>query len=362
MCSNSMCQPGVREAIGESATWGRIDPLKALEAASNPRIPEVGRFTGCKGEPAHGVFYLGCLNEVHGQSESGKSLFVLYIVAQELKAGHGVVYVDYESDEGDVYARLQNLMGVSRELLAGDLFRYHRPNGPMTPVERVHFAESVNQGGRVAVFDGVTEGMSLEGLDGRLEKDVAQWHAKTTKALTHNGWCVIPIDHTPHDSTRTLGSQHKRAAIGGVSYLVEQVHQVGPGQRGVLRLRVDKDRPGSVRREAAPGKRPQWRGDLVIDWPEGRTQPDITLFGASKNADGDKGYDEPSPELCQAVMNYVSAHLETSMTNIRDAVRGRNDQVGRCVDWLFENGYLENVGNDHRRRYRVTEKPFDQAG
>ncbi|MBC2904932.1 hypothetical protein [Streptomyces cupreus] len=346
---------------GVTGTWGRIDPLKALEAASSLRIPEVGRFTRCGDEPDHGVFYLGCLNEVHGESESGKSLFVLHVVAQELIAGHGVVYVDYESDEGDVYARLQNLMGVEQNVLAGDLFRYHRPNGPMTPIEQAQFMKSVGLGGSMAVFDGVTEGMSLEGLDGRLEKDVARWHAKTTKWLTHNGWCVAAIDHTPHDATRTLGSQHKRAAIGGVSYLVEQVHQVGTGQRGVLRLSVDKDRPGSVRREAAPGKRPQWRGDLVIDWTTGRVRPDIALFPTSKVESGDKGYEAPPEKVCRAVLEYVGAHPESSgKTDIRDAVRGRAAMIGRCVDWLAEKGFLERRGNGKNVQYVATDKPFDQ--
>lgn len=344
------------KANGLSGTWGRVDPLDALEAAANPRIAEVGQFQQTSTEPPHGVFYKNCLNEVHGESESGKSLLVLYVVAQELLAGHGVVYVDYESDEADVYGRLLNLMGVSRQLLEGDLFRYHKPNGPMTPIEKVQFAESVTMGGSTVVFDGVTEGMSLEGLSGRDEQDVARWHSKITKQFAHAGWCVICIDHTPHDSKRTLGSQHKRAAIGGVSYLVEQVHPIGVGQRGVLRLRVDKDRSGSVRREAAPGKRPQYRGDLVVDWQNGQV-PDIRLFNVTaKNGEAAVRVDMlPDREVCWAIVQYVENNPGCSSGDIEDAVKTRKNKLLRAKNWMVDRGHLRTEPTGNKQGHYLTD-------
>ncbi|WP_217181281.1 hypothetical protein [Streptomyces sp. AC495_CC817] len=317
----------LRQEKAGPPSWGRIDPAQALEAARTPREPEVGRF---RGEPAYGVFYAGCVNGVHGESESGKSWLVLYVTAQELKAGHGVVYADYEDDEGAVYRRLK-LLGVSEAVLAGDLFRYHRPNGPMTEAEKVTFMESVALGGSLAVFDGLTEGMSLEGLDGRLEKDVAAWHGKITKGLAHDGWCVVVIDHTPHEGNRAIGSQHKKSCITGVSYLADPAHPIGAGLRGVLRMKVEKDRPGSIRREAAPGPRPQWRGDLVVDFADAKValdgQPDIALWPAlPKDAEP-----EPVPDLSDAQLAYLRALVEYGELGASGTTIGKDMGKARSV-------------------------------
>jgi hypothetical protein len=305
-------------------SWCRIDPAAALEAARNSREPEIGRFAQVGDEPPHGVFYKGCINEVHGESESGKSWLVLFVTAQELKAGHCVAYVDYEDDEGSVYKRLM-LLGVTEEVLRGDLFRYHRPNGPMTDTERTSFLESATHAETV-VFDGVTEGMSLEGLDGRIEKDVATWHAKATKDLAHSGTCVIVIDHVPHDGNRTIGSQHKRACISGVSYAVEAVQPIGTNERGRLRLRVAKDRPASIRRECPAGKAPKWRGDLVVDFSEGRTWPDSALLPASpqEGADGDAGVEvqlRPDKATCFAIVRYLRENPAATSGDLEDGVK-----------------------------------------
>ncbi|MEV0190207.1 hypothetical protein AB0I39_16900 [Kitasatospora purpeofusca] len=317
-------------------SWGRIDPLAALEAARDPKVPEVGRFNARSSEPAHGVFYRGCVNDVHGESESGKSWLLFHVVVQELKSGHVVVYVDYEDDAGAVYRRLK-LLGATDEMLLGDHFRYHRPNGPMTEAEREAFAQSTASGGSLVVFDGVTEGMALEGLDGRLEKDVATWHAMTTKDLAHTGWCVVVIDHTPHGQKRALGSQHKKSVISGVSYLVEPAEPIGVGRRGRLRIKVEKDRPGAIRAEAASGTRPQWRGDLVVDFTT--TPPAVALWGAAPGiASEDQGFEARPPRpLLEAVMGFVAANPGCGTREIRSGVkRGSTDDRTRALRWLVD--------------------------
>ncbi|MEU8849056.1 AAA family ATPase [Streptomyces sp. NPDC048564] len=327
------------ERSGRPPSWARIIPEAALESARNPREPEVGRFEKTAGSPPHGVFYLGCLNEIHGASESGKSWLAMHVVAQELRAGHAVAYVDYEDDEGSVYRRLL-LLGVPEGMLLGDLFRYHRPNGPLTDVEKATFMQSAEDA-ELVVFDGVTEGMSLEGLSPRDEADVAAWHAKTTKDLAHAGKCVVVIDHTPHEGNRTIGSQHKKATISGVSYEVEAVHPIGLGERGVLRLRVAKDRPASVRRECAPGKAPRWRGDLVMDFSV--VPPVVALWPATATdgeADG-QGFERTPPrKLLDAIVGFVGANQGCPSGDITEGVKGRKQAINWAVRWLTDHGEI----------------------
>jgi hypothetical protein len=346
-----------RQAAERGSTWGRVDPQQALEAARNPREPDVGRFTQTATEPPHGVFYRGCLNEIHGESESGKSWLALHVTAQELNAGNTVTYVDYEDDEGSVYRRLK-LLGVAEDVLLGDQFRYIRPNGPLTDTEKATFADSAADATTV-VFDGVTEGMSLEGLNGRIEAEVAAWHAKVTKDLAHAGKCVIVIDHTPHDGGRTLGSQHKKAAVSGVSYLVEPVHPISAGQRGLLRLRVEKDRPGSVRREAAPGARPQWRGDLVIDFSEGRTRPDVALFPASPRDGGDDDLNRPSGELLRKVIAFVEENDGCTKNAIKGARLAGRETVEWALEWLVARDHIRKEEGPRGAQFHHVGAPLD---
>ncbi|MEE1834910.1 hypothetical protein [Streptomyces sp. SP17KL33] len=345
-----------RQAAERGSTWGRVDPQQALEAARNPREPEVGRFTQTADEPPHGVFYRGCVNEIHGESESGKSWLALYAVAQELGAGHVVAYVDYEDDEGSVYRRL-TLLGISESVLLGDQFRYIRPNGPLTEPEKAAFVISTADADAV-ILDGVTEGMSLEGLSPRDEADVAAWHAKVTKDLAHAGKCVVVIDHTPHDGNRTIGSQHKKACISGVSYMADPLQPIAPGQRGVLRLRVEKDRPGSVRREAASGTRPQWRGDLVVDFSEGRSRPDVALFPASprEGAEGPEIEVEMKPPMavCTAILSFVAENPGASSSDIQSAIQAGKAKLLRAVKWLVAQGYLRKEQEGRSVAHRVT--------
>jgi hypothetical protein len=320
------------------SNWARIDPKAALKAAATPREPEVGRFDG---DCPLGVFYSGCINEVHGESESGKTWFVLFVVATELKAGRGVVYVDYEDDEGSVYHRLL-LLGVSEETLLGDLFCYHRPNGRLTPVEKVEFHKSVEFGAQTVVFDGVTEGMMLEGLKPRIEDEVAAWHSRITKGLAHAGKCVIVIDHIPHGENHTLGSQHKKSAVTGVSYLVDATAQVGAGEVGKLLIKVEKDRHGSVRRESSRGARPQWRGTLVMDFTDAvmavQGKPDVKLWPAKPDTGEGPGYEEGPPRLTAAVIAFVKANDGCITDEIRTGVKGRTREKGAAI------GYATRVG------------------
>ncbi|WP_101255007.1 hypothetical protein [Streptomyces barkulensis] len=345
----------------EPSSWVRVHPEKALEAASNPLEPTIGRFAETPSEPPHGVFYAGCVNSVIGPSESGKSWLVQYVVAQELRAGNGVVYVDYEDDAASVYRRLL-LLGVPEEVLRGDRFRYHQPNGPMTEAEKAAFMASVDLGGTLAVFDGVTEGMALEGLSPRDEAEVATWHARTTKDLAHGGWGVAVIDHTPHDGNRALGSQHKKSCITGASYLVEAVQQVAPGEAGRLRLKVEKDRHGSVRREAAPGPNPRWRGDLTVDFTGG-PEPVVTLWPASPRSETDVIEVEIKPEerVCRAVVQYIAQAPGCTAGDIEDAVKARKNSLLRAKRWLIDQGFLKAAKEGNRVAHYIGRPLADEA-
>ena len=225
----------------------------------------------------------------------------------------------------------------------------------------------------IVVFDGVTEGMALEDLSARDEIDVAKWHARATRELAHrDGKCIVVIDHVPHGGDRAIGSQHKRAAVTGVSYLVEPGKvPIGRGVRGSARLKVDKDKPAAVRVWATPGKRPQYRGEFIIDFTV--TPPTFAFVDPVRADDVERtgvGMDDvaPSDDLIRAVTGYVAANPGASVRGIKGAVREHFRQAhirisNGDIDWTIEfsisNCYLRvDVGGPGRPNFHFIDQPY----
>ncbi|WP_227469373.1 hypothetical protein, partial [Actinomyces sp. HMSC065F12] len=71
------------------------------------------------------LLYPGLIHDIHGESESGKSLLIQTETARQLQAGNHVAYIDYESDAGQIIERL-TLMGCTTQQIANGL-TYIRP-------------------------------------------------------------------------------------------------------------------------------------------------------------------------------------------------------------------------------------------
>jgi hypothetical protein len=282
--------------------------------------PEIGTFYGEDGAGG-GVFYRGKVNEVHGPSESGKTMFVLAVAAQEIEAERHVVMVDYEDDGRAIVNRLRHVFGLERDQVE-KYFHYFRPDVPFTDAGFEHITGIGEVS--LAIIDAVTESMAVSGLDGRNENEVATWYNEFPKRLATCGMGVVVIDHTPQDnSTRQIGSQHKKSAVDGVSYTAEPVYPFVKGQLGHLRIRVAKDKIGSVRVAALPqgdGKQ-FWRGDFKIDGRASATGQRVLVSGVTPmsqmtgegRAHDVKTVTLPSPS--QAVVLEILAETTEWMSN-----------------------------------------------
>lgn len=241
--------------------------------------PTVGEFINSDTSNGGGVFYAGKVNEIHGPSESGKTMVVLAVAAQEIRAGNHVAMVDFEDDGRSIINRLRFVFGLERAEIVKQ-FHYYHPDSAFNDdaLNSIADIESLS----MVVIDAVTEGMSIAGLDGRNENEVAQWYNVFPKKIARLGPAVVLVDHTTHDRTdRQIGSQHKKSAVDGVSYTAEPVAPFVKGGRGQLRIKVAKDKPGGVRPMALPqGEGKQfWRGDFRIDGRGSVAQPRVELFG-----------------------------------------------------------------------------------
>lgn len=343
-------------------TWQQVSHDDAFNMSRNRTMPDIGYMTETPNSPPLPLFYSGKINGVHGDSEAGKSWLMQWVCVQEIRSRRHVLYIDFEDDAGGVYERLLKL-GVGESEIR-EFFHYVNPRNKLTLFERVSYLQliSMDVHKSLAVVDGVTEAMSLENLTGRDEGEVAKWHTLVTKPLAEAGWGVGMIDHTPHGESRVIGSQHKRAAITGVSYLLDSVASFAPGQAGRSILRVEKDRPGGIRAEAAPGSRPQWYGTFVLDATLSYLQPAIWPW-KPEEAGTDADYDREPPEKAQrAVLDFVQGSPGADTRTIRTAVRGsKTEHVQWAISWLVDHGNLR-TERDGRRTLHFYDHGTGEVG
>lgn len=337
--------------INGGGSWAPIDVEAVWEDAQEETQTTVGHLSG---DMPLGIFYRGKINGVHAESEAGKSWLACLVAIQEIRAGRHVAYIDFEDDSASIVRRLR-LLGASREDISR-FFHYRNPNGPLTDADEREFQRLVSIGGSLAIFDGMTEAMALEGLNGKDAEDVAAWHAKVTKPFAAAQWAVAVLDHVPHEGNRAIGSQHKKSAITGVSYFLDPVHPIGKGATGKSRLRVEKDRPAWVRAHAVPGRTPQHFADLVIDFKE-KSMPMANLWPA--RATEDKGYRAEPPEaLRTAVLGFVTDNPGASKSAIRRGVTGGNADIDWALEWLADHAQVSVRQEGQTRKHY----PADPAG
>jgi hypothetical protein len=332
------------------AYWDTVDRAKQLQAeragaedswAPQPiadlfdteqQEPEIGTFLGEDGTDTGGVFYRGKVNEVHGPSESGKTMFVLAVAAQEIEAERHVVMIDYEDDGRAIVNRLRFVFGMERDQIE-KYFHYFRPD---TPINDAGFANITGIGDvSMCIIDAVTESMAVSGLDGRNENEVATWYNDFPKKLARAGMGVVLIDHTPQDNhQRQIGSQHKKSAVDGVSYTAQPVHPFVKGQLGHLRIRVAKDKIGTIRQAALPQDKEQyWRGDFKLDGRPTATGPRVLVSGVTpigqvaENKARDVKVTKDCPSGLQPMLTVLADDGEWFSTRELSKAIGRDDDT-----------------------------------
>lgn len=332
-------------------TWAPVNLGPYLDGTHTPPTP-----TLLHRDDGHALIYPGLIHDIHGESESGKSLIAQHLATTLLNQARPVLYVDFESDANQVTRRLLDLAATPQALR--DHLTYIRPEAsPYTAHETPAWKTLLEQRFDLAILDGVTDALGLAGGSTKENDDIAAWHRAVPRMLTRRtGAAVILIDHvTKNTDTRgrfAIGGQAKMAAIDGASYTVEIIEPIGKGMRGTLALRVGKDRPGEIR--ALCGKwrstdRTQEAARLVVD-STGTHGPGIhiTIHAPETtvtDTDGDARPFKPT-----AIMEKLSRLLEarrepvTFNTLLRafkaDGGKARERMVADAVDQLVAGRFV----------------------
>ncbi|MEU9821621.1 AAA family ATPase [Pseudonocardia alni] len=293
-----------------------------------PPRAEIGAFGG-----SGGLFYAGEVNTIAGPSGTGKSWIAAAVVAEQLTAGKPCLYVDHESTAGVIAHRLQ-LLGVPRESILRHL-TYVAPADPHTLAGDEWTALLVRRF-EVAVIDGVTAAMALYGGGTNEQDAVAQWFVGVPTPLARRtGAAVITVDHTSktgESSGFAVGSQHKRAAVTGVSYNVSAKVPMAPGAEGELHLTIGKDRHGDVSTRAIVGEGSAQIGAIL--------RFDATGDGVEVRRDGVLvvSTERTRDTIRRNIRVAVAAPM--SFNAIAKAVRGKRETIREIVDEMVEVGDL----------------------
>lgn len=279
----SKLPPEERNPLEERiSSWAAVDLEPYLSGQVVMPQPDVL----CR-EDGKGLIYPGRVNSLFGLSESGKSWVALHACCQQMDRGERVLYLDFEDSPEGTIGRLRALGSGAEDLLT--LFRYVRPEDPISEMQKGKYGERPTEGGRAsssvfqALLDSfdphliIVDGMTvLYGLHGQDTNDAGGTDVITgwLKRLCRNGrTTVIAIDHTGKgggSGSSPIGAHHKIAMVQGSSLRVDVIERPLRGIVGSLRLVVYKDRGSSVR-EISTKAQEQVAGTVYID----STQKDV---------------------------------------------------------------------------------------
>jgi hypothetical protein len=331
-------------------SWAPVDLAAILEGTLKPPQPShLARTDGiCLLYPARTHSFIGV-------SEHGKTIAAYATCAQELIAGRGVVYVDFEGD-GDDFARWMVNLGVPRNVVA-ERARYCRPDDALDNAAKValrHACMAVRPS--VVVFDGVTEAMMLHDLNDNMATDTARFIKMLPREFERAGGSVILIDHVPHGGNRATGSQHKRSSVTGASYLFTRTTPLIEDQHGKVEITVLKDRPGQVRKQATGGKTV---GTMHVKPAPERQGTEVYIEGPSM-------FGGLQPEAAmERVSRYIEQHNGASRTKVVDEAGGDKMDNRDALGYLVADGYVEEEikpwGERTIRKYFLL-KPFRPGG
>lgn len=322
-------------------TWGAQDLRSVLDGSYKPPQPSVGRR-----DDGVGLFYPGRMNSVASESEAGKTWFALIACLQEINDGNHVLYLDFEDDAGGVVGRLLCLGARPDDVL--ERFHYVRPENNPSDIDLIDLAMVLEHSPTLAIVDGVTEGMSLLGLELKDNTDVAKFGRQLLRPLMNSGAAVVTLDHVVKSSENrgrySIGGVHKLNGLNGVMYMLENRRPFGIGVTGKSTVRVAKDRPGQIRKNGlSHSSGMHWYADLVVK-SETQEYAEAHLYAPIQRDEEDREADEDEKRingLKRKVLDAIGKALEpVTGKGIEDRVVGKAADIRRAVADLIDSGQI----------------------
>lgn len=348
-------------------TWAPVDLGPILDGTQEPIRPTLlPRSDGVC------LIYRGLTHSFHGESESGKSLILTLEAVRLIGIGERVLFIDFESDAASVVARLVEF-GADPAALR-ERFVYIRPEvrPDTTPAELAAWLDVLRGRFALAVVDGVTDSLGMFGYSTKDNDDVTTWARELPRRIADKtGAGVAQVDHVTKDSESrgrfAIGGQAKLSGLTGAAYTVEVLRPLGRGLRGIVVLRVGKDRPGYVRGHAGPMRasdRTQEVARIIVD----STGPAPTFTvepwkGHDSDPDAPAGHWRPTAlmEALSKALEDADGPLNTNALVGGQLVKGKADHKRTALEELEAAGFIAVSDGPNRSKLHTSTKPYRQA-
>ena len=335
-----MTVPAASDHKPATSTWQPVDMSSVGEITEEATI--------LQREDDIGLLYPGRIHWVYGESESHKTWVLLIAVVQLFERGESVTYVDFEDHAHAIKSRLIALGAKEPDINDPERFTYLRPDEPLgdrtdTPQLADLYAALHTTKPNLVVVDGVSESMTLEGLDPNKTPDTVEWIHRIAKRIAATGSqpAVAVIDHqSKNDAKGAFGSQHKKAGTDGASYEVKAIRKLARSYgaepvEALISVTIGKDRVGYVRGHS--------RGDQAATiemtaWPDGGVSYTVTTHAIA----ADHG-------LRLQIAGYLDNAPGAAKRALRD-IGGKGEIMDQAVAGMITDGcvHMEVEGNTHR--------------
>ncbi|GAA2370805.1 hypothetical protein Cme02nite_45070 [Catellatospora methionotrophica] len=292
-------------------TWRPVDLDDVLSGRYVAPRPTVGRR-----DDGVGLFYPGRVHSIASESEAGKTWFALIAAREEIEA-------------------LTN---------AGDLAEVL---GDLKPT--------------LAILDGVTEAMSMHGLELKDNTDVARFGKLLPRAIAEHGPAAVALDHVVKNAEGrgryAIGGVHKLNGINGAAYVLENRTPFGIGRTGRSTVYVAKDRPGQLRKAALPSAEGLfWLTTMEI------ISHDETFVETSLVVPASNG-ERPRPTALMQKISDALAGAGQPLTKqgIEDRVTGKATFVRLALAALVDEGYVAVTAGSRGSLLHSLKKPFGEG-
>lgn len=318
-------------------SWAPVDLTAVLDGSWQPPLPTVG-----KRSDGIGLFYPGRSHTIISETEGGKTWLALSAALDEMADGNHVVYFDFEDSEGGIVGRLLTL-GAHRSTI-NERFHYLRPTDPLGTGINVDDLNRVlaDHQPTLGIIDGVTEAMTLHGLNPLDNVDAAVFGRMLPRRITETGAAAVSLDHVVKDrdgrGRYALGAVHKLNGLDGASYVLENRAPFGVGLTGRSTIRIAKDRPAQLRRHALPsGGGMHWFGDLVLK-SHGDEFAEVSIEPPTAHAP------EFRPTLLMGrISDALAEHGPLSGRQLEEMVTGKSATIRDALSFLKVDGYVSST-------------------
>ena len=319
-------------------------PLDLVELGSvKPEPPDLG-----------GLLYRGKRHVISGEDDAGKTMLLLGISADEIQAGHGVVWVDTDDMGASMVLERLHGFGVEDETIRR-LFAYLRPVEAITDAARADVLALIGErNARLLVNDAFNASLALHGYSPTSTEDVEAFWQRVVAPFCRAGAAVVLPDHVvkrADDRGRYAYGSERKATGCDLHLGLRVIEAFGRGRTGKARITVHRDRVGFL---AKPGP-----GVFVLASDEETGRLSWRLEPAHEVAN--EGEWRPT-----GYMEKVSIYLERfaapcSRKQVEQDVKGKAEYIREALEALVRDGYAEETRGPRGARLVKSLRAFREA-